>query len=338
LLGTTRLNDVHVAARGRLITAIQQSNNLGLAAGLQTVRSYLLETTGAQLTSLKRAIDLNASAADLHALVYHGVPANVKDALLKHFAEDAAKRTGPRPVKVLSDIDDTLFCSLFDHSFPSACTYPGMTKLYDSIDKGETATEAQGDLVFLTARPPGPLGSFRNYTYNMLRSKGVNIPFSMLNGTLMTALTNDGMARMKFQNFQEFRTLYPEYSFVFLGDSGQGDIMLGQKMMDSIKDQTTVKNPVEILVMIHDIREKNGNPRHSPERRAELLKEGIHIFDSYVTAAIIAFRHRRVSRTNLSGLVEDARAALSRITWRDDTMRTARMQEFNDAAALAVSA
>jgi phosphatidate phosphatase APP1 len=35
----------------------------------------------------------------------------------------------------------------------------------------------------------------------------------------------------KFQNFQEYVTLYPEYSFVFIGDNGQGDLDAAKLMM-----------------------------------------------------------------------------------------------------------
>ena len=39
------------------------------------------------------------------------------------------------------------------------------------------------------------------------------------------------MARQKFRNFEEFSALWPECSFIFVGDNGQGDVRVGELML-----------------------------------------------------------------------------------------------------------
>jgi hypothetical protein len=39
------------------------------------------------------------------------------------------------------------------------------------------------------------------------------------------------MANIKLENFVRLKSLYPEYRFVFFGDSGHGDIKLGEELL-----------------------------------------------------------------------------------------------------------
>ena len=47
-------------------------------------------------------------------------------------------------------------------------------------------------------------------------------------GDMTGLLGNKRIALKKFTNFVEFSTLFPEYNFVLVGDSGQGDAALGE--------------------------------------------------------------------------------------------------------------
>ena len=44
------------------------------------------------------------------------------------------------------------------------------------------------------------------------------------------------MAQQKFNNFKEFSDLWPECSFVFIGDNGQGDVRVGELMLKRTKN------------------------------------------------------------------------------------------------------
>ena len=39
------------------------------------------------------------------------------------------------------------------------------------------------------------------------------------------------LAEKKFQNFMEYAQLYPEFSHVFIGDNGQGDVRAAELVM-----------------------------------------------------------------------------------------------------------
>lgn len=51
---------------------------------------------------------------------------------------------------------------------------------------------------------------------------------------------------MKMENFTRFASLYPEFSFVFFGDSGQGDALLASKLLAAFPGQV-------LGTFIHDV-------------------------------------------------------------------------------------
>jgi hypothetical protein len=148
--------------------------------------------------------------------------------------------------------------------------------LYEAWDAGFDGTDTAGDLVFLTARPSAG-GHFRRYTYDLLANKcKVRTPFSILNGEFGSLFTDKAMANKKFLNFAEYKRLYPEYRFCFMGDSGQGDILLGERMLsDDEAEAKASKRPAsadkQVLIMIHNIVEKAGNAKSNAARYDPLL-------------------------------------------------------------------
>ena len=59
----------------------------------------------------------------------------------------------PRPVKLFSDIDDTIFPNFHDVSYPSGVVYPGVREFYSAVMAGRRDLgQPQGQLVFVTAR------------------------------------------------------------------------------------------------------------------------------------------------------------------------------------------
>lgn len=51
---------------------------------------------------------------------------------------------------------------------------------------------------------------------------------------------------LKMENFTRFASLYPEFKFVFFGDSGQGDALLASKLLQAFPDQV-------LGTFIHDV-------------------------------------------------------------------------------------
>jgi len=222
------------------------------------------------------------------------------------------RRQRARRVKILSDIDDTFYASLNDNSYARGTVYPGVVALYRGLDygvrnkddkkqpntdeedsaqakeKGEDKDEDEedlsGDLAFLSARPEMG-GLFEDLTHSALRSKGIR-EATLLCGSLATVHSNEAMAAKKLENFLFFHRLYPEYDFVLFGDSGQGDILLGEAMLSRPECEGKVRG-----VFIHDVVSSTGKPHTSEADRATLLAEkGIYLFDSYLEAAVECYR------------------------------------------------
>jgi len=180
----------------------------------------------------------------------------------------------------------------------------------------------------------GPLSLFRTYTYGKLRRAGVKSLFSMLPGTFLTAFEKEAMANKKFENFKEFRQLYPEYRFVFTGDSGQGDPILGGKMFALMKEEeeeTKVKHGGEVTVLIHDVCKKNNTPITDQKGRDGYAKNGIHFYDSYVTAALISYESKLISEEGLLYVMTEAQKSFDQIHFTDENMKKAREKELHAA-------
>lgn len=54
------------------------------------------------------------------------------------------------------------------------------------------------------------------------------------------------MANKKILNFEQYVKLYPEYTFVFIGDNGQADVSVGEYMLTNMNERMD-------LVLIHKV-------------------------------------------------------------------------------------
>jgi hypothetical protein len=167
------------------------------------------------------------------------------------------KERGSQGVKVLSDIDDTLYSSGghfpagCDPLFPPKVVYPGCLALYKVLDRGFDKEEPSCNIVFVSARPHvyKNFSEDKSYTlFSKLVSEGRlhNTP-TLLPGHLKSSLwaTVTGkclkasawkmVGEDKYMTYKNFRQLYREYDFIFSGDDGQGDLLAGQKMSEAEK-------------------------------------------------------------------------------------------------------
>ncbi len=54
------------------------------------------------------------------------------------------------------------------------------------------------------------------------------------------------VGRLKYENFVRYATLFPEFKFVFFGDSGQGDALLASRLLETF--------PTQVMgTFIHDV-------------------------------------------------------------------------------------
>lgn len=323
LLTDTRLGDLGVSSRAAIARALQRGRTCD--ADEQALVRILLETRGAELTHLKNALNEAGDHRDLQKLVWTDIDdPQRRHTLLAHFAREAVP-TGE--VKVLSDIDDTLYENWKDTRYPPKTVYPGVVQFYAELDAGPKETGRLGDLTFVSARPTDPLGAIEGLTFKTLRANGIKVA-AVMTGSVLSARSNEAIAQKKLENFLQYQALFPEYAFVFVGDSGQGDVMFGEAMRE--RAPAAVK-----AVFINDV---VATPQ---ARRDELAARGVFLFDTYVGAATKAYELGLISRDGLVRVGKAAEEKLRAIAFADEALRRARRDELTrdlERAALATRA
>lgn len=315
LLTQRRIDDLGAAARAALVRAL--SRGATRSRDERAISAILLGTRGAALTALKDFIDGGADYHDLVHLVFHDIDdGETRSRIFDHLAAEGQSRCG---VKVLSDIDDTFYANWKDKRYPSKTVYPGIRQLYAELTCSPPEP-ASAVVTFITARPEDPLGVVENATRRTLTERG--LPRArVLSGAFNHLLTNDSIAQEKFHNFERYRKVFPEYAFVFFGDSGQGDVIFGQRMREAAPD-------VVPLVLIHDV------VATQEERRAELRAAGVHLFDTYVGAALVAFEAGLISIEAVGRVAATARLELAGVAFAAEAERLAREAELARDIAL----
>jgi hypothetical protein len=308
LLSRKRIAALSVDARGAIVDALQVGRTDRLDE--RAIADMLCATSGTALTDLKNVIDAGADHRDLQHLVYNDIDDDeIRAELLAHFkTHDAACGS----LKVLSDIDDTFYANWKDDRFPKETVYPGVRQLYDELG---------GDLAFVTARPRDRPGVVEHATHEMLRSHGLE-DVTVLAGCVSKLLTNASIADKKLQNFVEYAQLYPEYGYVFIGDSGQGDAMFGREMR--VREPDRVK-----AVLIHDVVATDRATRR------EWRNDGVLLFDTYVGAAVEARAIGLLTDDAVQRVVDAATNELDAIKFDGADQHYARRRELDRDVARA---
>ena len=313
LLCEDRLADLSVPTRAALVFALQRGRTDGADEG--AIGRILLATRGEALTDLKNTIDDGGDYRDLQQLIYRDLDHDLlRERILEHFRVEGAPRAD---LKVLSDIDDTLYPNWKDARYPRTKEprpYPGVRAFYNELDLAFSPTADPGDLTFLTARPGDRAGLGEGITRKHLAAIG--LPYAkVLTGDFGHLATHDLMADRKYASFIEYKKLFPEYTFVFCGDSGQGDAIAGAHMMAHPGGGMRA-------VFIHDVIDTNA------EGRAAWRAKGVHFNDTYIGHALDAFTLGLLDRAALRRVADAALRDLRDVPFQDLDQREARWAEF----------
>jgi hypothetical protein len=123
---------------------------------------------------------------------------------------------------------------------------------------------------------------------------------------------------VKFRNFANFAAVYPEYRYVFVGDSGQADALTAQLMLEAGLAEGSSR---VITTFLHDLR-RSQNDHASPAfrglpagitvTRSSPTGRGVIVFRNYIEAALVAFMHSATLDNLITpdGLARITRAAL----------------------------
>ncbi|KGN40013.1 diacylglycerol kinase family protein [Knoellia aerolata] len=289
------------------------------------VRDAFLALEGSALTRFKSLLNSGRDHRDLEHLVFDVVDdEGLRRDILDHIRVQAQGVEVP-DLHVLSDIDDTLRCALHDTRYPRGTVYPGVIALYRALDAGHAADpESPGDLTFVTARPMDVAGLIEQHTRRGLGTLGLP-PHAVLSGAFVGLRDHDSMAGAKLENFLRFRALMPETHVVFIGDSGQGDVEVGRRMLAADPDAVR-------LVLIHDVVDTAASERDA------LREEGIVLVDTPVGGALEAYAADLVSVSGLAAVAASARDELAGIAWetpeQEATTRALIERDLERAAAV----
>lgn len=328
LLCEERLADLSIPARAALIAALQRGRTS--SSDERAIVAIFLGTRGERLTDLKNAVDAASDDhRDLHQLVYSDIDdGGLRERLLAHFAAEAAPR---RDFKILSDIDDTLYRNWKDARYPDARApgadrpylYPGVRAFYRELDVAFSGGEP-ADLAFLTARPGDRAGAGEAVTRGHLSALGFGYA-KILTGDLLHLATHQLMADRKVSSFLRHRRIFPEYGFVFCGDSGQGDAIAGRAMM-------ALADSGMLAVFIHDV------VATSPAERDEQRAHGVRFHDTYAGAAVDAHAAGLLDVAAVERIAAEALADMEAVPFIDPRQREARFadlrRDLDRAAAL----
>ena len=321
LLSGERVADLSVPARGAVVDALQIGPTPRRFE--KAIRDCLLATHGRDLSDLKRHIDGGHSHWDMVELVYHDIDSlSIRTEVLEHLRREG-HRVQERDLKILSDVDDTLYANWKDRRYPPKTVYPGVLQLYRELDRGPEANPSPpGDVAFLTGRPGGPCGLFEDRYHGRLGAKGLEDTV-ILTGTLVHQFVNRWIFKQKWANFDVFQDLYPEFDFVLFGDSGQADPGLLAALVKAWPGRVRA-------AMIHDVM---ANP---PAVRQEWVLKGVYFFDTYVGAAAELVRRGLLEPAAARRVLEVARLELEALHFPEEAMRRARTAELErDALELA---
>ena len=158
----------------------------------------------------------------------------------------------------------------------------------------------------------------------------------------------DEIGRVKHSNFLAFANVYPDYRFVFVGDSGQADALTARLILETGEEP---EGPRVITTFIHDLKDElNRSAKHSvtfdklPDaRRVSRRTEpgrgrGVIQFRNYIEAALIAYIQREslnnlITADELTAITLSALSSFPKVV--EESAKDSLRREYRDDAAAA---
>lgn len=201
---------------------------------------------------------------------------------------------------ILTDIDDTLYANPTEHhglagsdeSYTPLKPYPGIKKFYEIIKSKHNDTKYGEFYVTILSATPSikkckkfsdeKLNEIIGNNFSFLEGEAskTKMLLSGITGTVGATVENQELTvkplnaiagNTKFNKYKQYSLLFPEYSFIFIGDNGQGDIIAGERMVND--------NP-NCQVFLHNIIEK-GKRKFNNTDIEERTTERMHFFADY---------------------------------------------------------
>jgi hypothetical protein len=324
----------------------------------------LLSVAPKDLPLFKFALECDGDYKDLEEYVFHDIDDKGCQTRVIEYQRTTPRRIG---IKVLSDVDDTMYANLIDERYPrdskKKTLYPGVLEFYDSL-KHEPFDLRAIPVATLSARPNPIAGKLEEASLEgLVKLSGGELCPSALSGALVSATAGmvetvlraeldplsdkipygeeEKIGEVKFENFSRFSEAYPEYHYVFVGDSGQADALTAQLMVTRASPEGTSR---VVATFIHDLRQAD-NDEHSVNpafrnlsadiviKKTSTIGRGVIVFRNNIDAAIVAHMHSATleNLVTAEGLARITRAALKEFQEIDFQGKDASGKDFGNS-------
>jgi hypothetical protein len=293
----------------------------------------ILSIAPKELALFKLALEYDGDYKDLEEYIFHDIDIKeYRNRIIEHFGK-APRQIG---IKVLSDVDDTMYANLVDLRYPKKTLYPGVLEFYDSL-KVEPFVLTATPVTTLSARPNPVAGVLEEASLRALISLSGGLCASALSGDVVSSTidTHETVLRnkfddplhddippgqeveigeVKFRNFLKFSEVYPEYRYVFIGDSGQADALTAQRMVAMGLTGGTTR---VVTTFIHYLTKVSPSFKKLPAelvvKKTSASGRGVIVFRNYIDAAVIALMHSKTLENliTLDDLGKITKAALT---------------------------
>lgn len=208
----------------------------------------------------------NDYGCDLREILYNmdaGTRENTNK-LLKLF-NDVAKLSGKTKLHILTDIDDTLYPNIQHHTYLAGSDiswhqhtpFPGVISFYSALyrkpfsSKYSTILSATPGILKSSKLVNATLQTILGSRFGFLQGSDEKLAVLDSLGThFFTAVTSRLLSLdqelpakpsvrrhfrnygdKKYQRFHQMRSIFPEFTFIFIGDNGQGDLLAAIQML-----------------------------------------------------------------------------------------------------------
>ncbi|MAA77748.1 MAG: hypothetical protein CL916_00695 [Deltaproteobacteria bacterium] len=250
----------------------------------ERIVQLICSTEISDLAALKSGLELRGYH-NLYDLVYHELSASHRERLLAYFSNHDDQEG---KVRVICDIDDTVYANWKDEKFPKKTVYPGVLAFISCL------VQNPQDLVFLTARPKDRGHLSERLTRRRLQGFGFTDPVVLV-GRWHQVHSDEVILERKWTNVQRYHHLYPYDRFIFLGDSGQLDAVLVQRMK---------RAGLLMWAGIHEI-----EPKRAPAWKQRFPEA--NFFHSYAQAAFFAWKQGLMTKEQFEFVCIESHKELS---------------------------
>ena len=201
-----------------------------------------------------------------------------------------------------------------------------------SKNRNSSNKREPGNLTFLSARPHVYRDVVEKSAFKRFRQLialgELHCAPTMLAGSLGTGGSMfwgdyGPMSQQKFTNFVQFTTLWPECTFLFIGDNGQGDVRVGELIIENYSHRTDG-------VFIHLIQPIEDTPGYIKGISEQKWKEQkIYFFTTYIGLAVEALRRGLINDDALEKISRSAKEEFQSIDFSNPTMYQKAFDDIN---------